>query len=1139
MKFSTKLTVVFSIIILISGVAISYIVYTSNIRVLEDHIKDRLQNQAFHTMDKINRMIFERYATIRVIATDPVISSRKSTPGQITQRLLEYKNNYRAYASLSFFDLNRIRIADTEGRDIGKQHSLTEYWKALKEVEDIVSGIYVAESLKKQVFYFISPIRDRNGVTFGYISSRIIIESLQDIVKQAVGIYSVERDFNVELLDKDGFVIYSNQKADVMLKKVSSDWNVLKKSLEAGAKTGAIKFTNPAENKGEEILVFAQQQGYLDYKGNEWTLIIEAPTSIVFASAIELRNRILIISLAIALFNIPIIFLFSHRISKTVKNLSNASLEVSKGNLDVRVESRPKDEIGQLAVVFNRMIKDLRNHQAVLENKVAERTAELENELIERKKSDEVLEESETRYRTLVETSPYSIILADLNGNITFCNQQTLRSHGFDRFEDIIGTSCFDLFAPECRQRAIDSAQQTLANGGFRNVEYTLIKKDGSKFLAEASASLIVDSEGKPQGFVGVLRDITESKRTKGHLYIQYAVTRMLSESKDVGETIPEILKIICENIGWEIGEVWFPGKDDSVIRLSSAWYMPSFNKVEFERVSKEIIFTPGKGLPGRVWESGKPAWRVDIINDPDYPRSSYALKAGLHTAFAFPIKSLNRIIGVMLFFSTKTQPPDNELLAIFDSLGSQIGDFIERKKDEETIKLHRNELLSLAEASNVIAAAITSKENIYEALCNIVVKEFGLKMALIGLIEKGNCNVIPIAMAGFEDGYLARLRIRWNDSSISMGPVGMAIETQNSQVINDIAKYPRFTLWRDEAIKRGCYSSMVLPLVSSEGEERGVLDIYSSEPMFFTKERIQVFEVFANQAATAIENRSLVEGLEQRVRERTAELEVARLKAEAGNRTKSEFLANMSHELRTPLNTIIGFSEIMFDGMTGPLKDEQKEYLDNILQSGRHLLSMISDILELSRLDIGEIEIKPKEFELRVILEGILDMFKVKALKQDIKTSLDIEEGIETVTADERVIKQVATHLLSNAYKFTPDGGAVQVLARRVSSSKFQGSSKKQEKENLQLATSDLKPDGNFIEISVVDTGIGISEEDQKRLFTPFEQLEHVYTKRYGGTGLGLYFSKRLVELHGGRIFVESRVGDGSKFTFIIPLKE
>src|SRR3990170_909236 len=165
MKFSTKLILLFSGIILIIGTVISYLVYASNISTLEDHIKDRLKNQAFHTMDKIDRMLFERYADIKVLASDQVMSSRDSTPQQITRRLLEYKSNYKAYASLSFFNLKRIRIADTEGKDIGGQHSLSEYWKGLADGKEIVVEIYSSESLNQIVFHSASLVKDKKGIT--------------------------------------------------------------------------------------------------------------------------------------------------------------------------------------------------------------------------------------------------------------------------------------------------------------------------------------------------------------------------------------------------------------------------------------------------------------------------------------------------------------------------------------------------------------------------------------------------------------------------------------------------------------------------------------------------------------------------------------------------------------------------------------------------------------------------------------------------------------------------------------------------------------------------------------------------------------------------------------------------------------
>lgn len=256
---------------------------------------------------------------------------------------------------------------------------------------------------------------------------------------------------------------------------------------------------------------------------------------------------------------------------------------------------------------------------------------------------------------------------------------------------------------------------------------------------------------------------------------------------------------------------------------------------------------------------------------------------------------------------------------------------------------------------------------------------------------------------------------------------------------------------------------------------------------------------------------------LDNRVKERTAELEKAMVRVEAANRAKSEFIANMSHELRTPLNAVIGFSEMMHGGVGGPLTEKQKEFLGDILGGGRHLLSLINDILDLSKIEVGETGLELKEFSLKGMLEKSIGMFRQKASRHNIGMLLDVEEGIGAVTADERKVKQVVINLLGNACKFMPEGGSVYVRARKVKSQ-----------------------DTDYVEVSVEDTGVGIAKEEQKRLFNPFEQLDNVYTKRFEGMGLGLYLSKTFVEMHGGRIWLdESEVGKGSRFAFTIPFAE
>jgi len=239
---------------------------------------------------------------------------------------------------------------------------------------------------------------------------------------------------------------------------------------------------------------------------------------------------------------------------------------------------------------------------------------------------------------------------------------------------------------------------------------------------------------------------------------------------------------------------------------------------------------------------------------------------------------------------------------------------------------------------------------------------------------------------------------------------------------------------------------------------------------------------------------------------------------ADAANNAKSEFLANMSHELRTPLNHIIGFTEIVVDKNFGDLNAVQEEYLNDALSGSRHLLSLINDILDLSKVEAGKLDLILSDINPKALLEDSLMMFKAKALKNSIQLSIDLDTIPATVNADQRKLKQIIYNLLSNAVKYTPNGGQVSLKAR------------------LCVAGENEQPSG--IEISVSDTGIGLRKEDLKRIFSPFEQVEGSRSRKFQGTGLGLSLTKRLVELLGGKIQAESQgEGKGSTFKFVIPI--
>jgi len=429
----------------------------------------------------------------------------------------------------------------------------------------------------------------------------------------------------------------------------------------------------------------------------------------------------------------------------------------------------------------------------------------------------------------------------------------------------------------------------------------------------------------------------------------------------------------------------------------------------------------------------------------------------------------------------------------------------LEHKVEERTRELQARtheltrsvgELKALGE----VGQAVSSTLELQTVLATIVSRAVQLCDAAGGAIyeyDEAGEEFYLRATEGLPEGYLEIARR--SPGRKGEGATGRLAITRAPIEILDITEPGAYeSRIRDVLIRTGHRALLAVPLLREE-QMMGSLIVFRKTAGGFGPEVIALLETFATQSALAIQNARLFRELA----DKSHQLEVA-------SQHKSEFLANMSHELRTPLNAVIGFSEVLADRMFGDLNEKQEEYLKDIHDSGQHLLSLINDILDLSKIEAGRMELELTDFHLPAALDNALTLVRERAGRHGIALHMTVDERLEQVRADERKFRQVVLNLLSNAIKFTPEGGRIEVRAGPV--------------------------DGS-VEVSVSDTGVGIAPEDQEAIFEEFRQVGTA-AKKVEGTGLGLALSRKFIELHGGRIWVKSQVGAGSTFTFTLPVR-
>jgi signal transduction histidine kinase/putative methionine-R-sulfoxide reductase with GAF domain len=489
---------------------------------------------------------------------------------------------------------------------------------------------------------------------------------------------------------------------------------------------------------------------------------------------------------------------------------------------------------------------------------------------------------------------------------------------------------------------------------------------------------------------------------------------------------------------------------------------------------------------------------RIDL--EAEYPDIAPAIRRqGIAATVGVPLLREGVAIGAITAFRTEARPFTDQQVALLETFADQAVIAIENVRLFQELQARTQDLSQSLEETGALSEvirAVSSSLDLREVLDTVARRAIALSGADgCGIFElgPGRKTFDVVVSQGLSRQFVRAVQ----DLSVGVdhGTISQATAAGQPVQIPDIEEahdYPFRALFLEEGLR----SVLTVPM-GGDDVVRGIV-VVRRRAGEFDERIVSLMTALANQSKVAIANAHLFREIEEKSRL----LEVA-------DRHKSEFLASMSHELRTPLNAIIGFSEVLLQRMFGELNPKQDEYLQDVLSSGRHLLSLINDILDLSKVEAGRMELELARFDLPQALQDTLVLVRERAVRHGIDLHLEADARLGALVGDERKIKQVMLNLLSNAVKFTPEGGRVEVRA--------------------------VLTDG-AVEISVADTGIGIAPENQELIFEEFRQVGGDYAHKREGTGLGLTLARKLVELHGGRLWVKSQVGQGSTFTFSVP---
>ena len=1072
-RLSHQILLVFLLVVIVSLGVSGWFVMKISENIVTRKISEGDQNFA----GRIAQEVAAEMATVK-----PTLTLLAESTGLRLMEATEVKDEIDR-VQRSFPEITSIYVADMEGEQIartgtGKLENVSRIWsfQVARGGDELVSDIYLKPMTSEPVQTITLPIID-NGTVIGVLSADV---SFRRIMVSVMGIY-IGKDGNVVVIADNGRVV-----AHTRMKQVPELDLTRLPVVEAvlAGEEGAMK--DYTDELGRQVL-----GSYVPIKELGWGVLIQRPLADIDAEVGQIRTTIILVTIAAVLLAVLAGWLMSRQIAKPIGQLASASERVAQGDLSTLVDVKSSNEVGALAHSFNQMIVSLKESRDELQQ------------------WSEALRESEKKYRTILDDIEDGYFEVDIAGNFTFFNDSMCGIIGYSR-DEMMGMNNRQFMDKENAKKVFQAFNRVYTTGKpTKGFGWEIIRKDGARGFIEASISPMRSSEGEPIGFRGIVRDIIERKRAeeelKRHrehleelvkertaqlraaneevqqradeLTALYEVSRDLAAALNLEVLLPVIAQRLTDTLGADRCTVFLFDERAGLLRARAAHgYMA-------ERLA-DFSYQPGEEIAGQAYATEKTQYVPDLDLVPDLPRRD-EIRAVLAIPLASPTAGPLGVLSVTSLQPEAFTPDQQQLL---ETLAGQIARAIENARLYQETERHAADLAALYEVGKEITSTL-ELDTMLQTIADDAARMVGADKSLILLIDAEEEKLTRAMGHGYSRAQLDGHTFEEFQDGISGWVLQKKVPTLSADIQTDERNRGKALTSARRSRDR---SAAIAPLAIGDKMMGTLTVVNSRQEAVFTPADLSLVTMLAGQASIAIQNARLYEATQE------------------ADRLKSQFLANMSHELRTPLNSIIGYTKLMLDGLEGPINEEQREDLRIVYTNSKHLLQLINDLLDLSRIEAGKIVLSYQTFTISELLAEVIPGIEQLVREKGIALVTSVDPSIDYLYADKGKTRQVLINILGNAVKFTNEG-------------------------SIELNVAETDTDFVF---SATDTGIGIKKEHLEVIFDRFEQVGPAQIAGYEGTGLGLTISKQFVEMQGGRIWAESEPGKGSTFSFTLPKK-